>query len=356
MAINWFESMRQTYEFCIVDPETWLDSAKIDTVESCNILHDTATDTKYSGTLVVGDKDIGETYLRVYLSCIQGDQNEKFPLATFMAQSGYDTGSGTLNKYSVNAYSPLLELKDDLPPFGYSILKDRETPEAAAYHLATSYSRVNMINPGGAGQKINANFIADPNDDILTVQNKLLDMNDEFMDVDEMGRCLVNKYIEFNNLQPVWVFRDDSSSILYPEFEDDFDYYGVPNVVEVIYSGESGFIRAEIQNNNRNNRLSIPRRGRIVRQRIVNPEFIGEPTSVMVDQYARKVMSELTTVQKTVVIRHAFCGVRAGECVLLDYQSKGLHNVKAKIVRQSIECAPGTPVESTCVYNEVIGG
>ena len=37
---NWFESMRQTYEYYIVDPGTWMDTKLLTNVKSCSITRD----------------------------------------------------------------------------------------------------------------------------------------------------------------------------------------------------------------------------------------------------------------------------------------------------------------------------
>lgn len=47
-------------------------------------------------------------------------------------------------------------------------------------------------------------------------------------------------------LQPVWEFNDDDGSILYPDISTNRDMYGIPNVVEVSYSGTMIIIIREL--------------------------------------------------------------------------------------------------------------
>lgn len=65
--VDWTKSMQQTYEFYKVDPLTWLDDAKINTIKSCTINRDSGDETLGSATFD-GDEMDGEFYIRVYLS------------------------------------------------------------------------------------------------------------------------------------------------------------------------------------------------------------------------------------------------------------------------------------------------
>ena len=39
---NWKESMQQTFEYYIVDPDTWMDTKKLDNVKTCTINRDSS--------------------------------------------------------------------------------------------------------------------------------------------------------------------------------------------------------------------------------------------------------------------------------------------------------------------------
>ena len=47
---------------------------------------------------------------------------------------------------------------------------------------------------------------------------------------------------------------------------------------------------------------------------------------------------------------HAYCPVRVGDCVRLNYSRAGLENVKAKVISQSITCESGCPVSEKAVF------
>ena len=56
-----------------------------------------------------------------------------------------------------------------------------------------------------------------------------------------MGRILFAPEQDVSSLQPIWTYNDDNSSILYSDISVDHDLYGIPNVVEVVYSKYNNF-------------------------------------------------------------------------------------------------------------------
>ena len=72
----------------------------------------------------------------------------------------------------------------------------------------------------------------------------------------------------------------------------------------------------------------------------------------MVDEYAQRLLRELSTVQSTVTYTHGYCPVRIGDCVRLNYERAGVTDVKARVIRQSIKCEQGCPVSETAVFTK----
>ena len=83
---DWTQSMQRTYEYYIVDPGTWRDVQKLDTVKKCTINRDSTVDTLGSATFDIVDS-VGESYIRVYLITIQNGIKEKHPLGTYLVQT-----------------------------------------------------------------------------------------------------------------------------------------------------------------------------------------------------------------------------------------------------------------------------
>ena len=56
---DWSKSMQQTFEYYVVDPGTWRDKQRIDTIKSCSIQRDSGLDTLGSATIDIADS-LGE--------------------------------------------------------------------------------------------------------------------------------------------------------------------------------------------------------------------------------------------------------------------------------------------------------
>ena len=174
--------------------------------------------------------------------------------------------------------------------------------------------------------------------------------------LDEMGRILFLPEQDTASLQPVWTYDDSNSSILYPDFDMDHDLYGIPNVVEVLYSGESGYYYSRVENNDENSPISIKNRGREIIHRVTNPDISGNPTQDYIDQYATKLLRELSCLEYTISYTHGYCPVRIGDCVRLNYERAGITDVKAKVINQTIKCESGCPVTEKAVFTTNLWG
>lgn len=170
--IDWSASMQQTFEFYEVDPSTWKDKKLITIVKTGNINRDAEVETRGSATFDITES-VGECYIRVYLISIQGDERDKRPLGTFLAQTPASSFDGKTRNVSMDAYTPLLELKEKNPRVGYFIAKNEDVMEFA-YNLTSSNVRAPVIKPVTPSNKLTNNFIADMNDNWLTFINDLI--------------------------------------------------------------------------------------------------------------------------------------------------------------------------------------
>ena len=128
--VDWTSTMQQTFEYYIVDPKTWKDIELIDTVKSSTIQRDAEAETLGSATIDMTES-VGESYIRIYLITIQNGLRERHPLGTFLVQTPSLNFNGRLQNISVDAYTPLIELKESPPPLGYSILKNSNVMDFA---------------------------------------------------------------------------------------------------------------------------------------------------------------------------------------------------------------------------------
>lgn len=348
---DWLSSMQQTFEYYTVDPGTWKDIRRIDNVRSCTISRDTDAETLGSAVLDITES-LGECYVRVYLVTIQNGVREKHPLGTFLIQTPVSSFDGKVRSMSVDAYTPLLELKENPPPIGYSLFKGADIMESA-YKIIREQARAPVV-PAVAGEKLEYDFVANTDDTWITFLTDLIAVANYSFALDDLGRILFAPDQETAALQPVWTYNDDNSSILYPDISIKHDIYEIPNVVEVVYTTSKDYNStthyARVINDDPNSPVSTINRGRKIIYRDTNPSLNGVATAKMIDEYANKLLKELSTLEYTVTYTHAYCPVRIGDCVRLNYGRAGLNNVKAKVVSQSIKCEPGCPVTETAVF------
>ena len=350
---NWTQSMQQTFEYYTVDPGTWRDVKLIDNVKSCTISRDSEVETLGSATIDITES-VGECYMRVYLVTIQKGIKEKHPIGTFLVQTPSSSFNGKVRDVTMDAYTPLLELKENPPPLGYSLLKDENIMDAA-YRLCREHARAPVVETA-CDTTLFYDFVADPNDTWLTfISDLMINAKYEF-GLDELGRILFSPKQDINSLQPVWTYNDGNSSILYPDLTMDHDLYGVPNVVEVVYSNGSDNYYARVVNDDVNSPISTVNRGREILHRVTDPDLVGNPTENQIQEYAEQLLRELSSLEYTITYTHGYCPVRLGDCVRLDYNRAGLTNIKAKVISQSIKCKAGCQVTEKAVFTTKLWG
>jgi hypothetical protein len=350
---NWFGTMQQTFEYYIVDPGTWKDISKIENVISSSINRDGSAETLGSASINVNET-LGECYIRIYLITIQNGVREKHPLGTFLVQTPSYSFDGKTKNITLDAYTPLLELKENYPPLGYSLLKG-ENILSMAYRITREQARAPIYETTN-NQVLHTNFVAATDDTWMTFLSDLLSNAKYKFGLDELGRILFLPDQDTRSLQPVWTYTDDNSSILYPDLDIDHDLYGIPNVVEVIYSNGNEYYYGKAVNNDPNSPISTVTRGRQITHRVTNPEVLGNPTQAQIQEYAEQLLRELSTLEYTITYKHGYCPVRLGDCVRLNYKRAGLNGVKAKVISQTIDCVPGCPVTEKAVFTAELWG
>ncbi len=359
---DWTKSMKQTFEYYTVDPGTWKDDEELTKVVSCTITRDATTSTLASATMEMTES-IGEKYVRVYLVTEQATERsdgtvdnvvEKHALGTFMVQTPGTNFNGKVHTYNMDAYSPLMELKEKKPPIGYSLRKKTDIMPMA-FKLVRELCRAPVVYSQDSTELF-YDFVANTDDSWLSFLTDFLANAEFIFDLDMQGRILFAPVQDTASLQPVRTYDDSNSSILYPEVNINRDLYGIPNVVEVSYSDGDGFYYAKVVNSNKNSPTSTVNRGREIIYREVNPRLSGEPSQKQIERYAKQLLREKSTLEYTVSYTHGYCPSRPGDAVILNYERAGIKNVKAKIISQTIKCIPGCPVSEKAVYTSKLWG
>lgn len=352
---DWLSSMEQTFEYYVVDPGTWKDIRRINYVTSSSITRDISAQTLGSATIETTE-DLGECYIRIYLITIQNGVKERYPLGTFLIQTPSSKFDGKIHSYSMDAYTPLLELKEKSPPLGYSILKTDDAGKPTnimehVYRLTRENVRAPVVRTS-SDKTLYSDFVAETNDTWITFITDLLTNAKHEFALDELGRILFSPKQETASLQPVWTFDDSDKSILYHDVSVDRDLYGIPNVVEVIYSNGGECYQARVVNDDSNSPVSTVNRGREILHRVTDPNVIGNPSDDRIQEYAEQLLKSLSTLEYTISYTHGYCPVRLGDCVRINYSRAGLVDVKAKVISQTIKCEPGCPVSEKAIYTK----
>lgn len=350
---DWTSSMTRTFEYHVVDPNTWKDVRQLRNVKSCSITRDSEVDTLGSATIDTTEL-LDECYVRVYLILIQNGVEEKHPLGTYMIQTPSSSFDGRVKSISMDAYTPLIELKEKCPPFGYSLLKGVNVMDMA-YMLTRENLRAPVVKPK-CDTDLFYDFVSETSDTWLSFLSDLISNAKFIFSIDEMGRILFSPKQDTASLQPVWTFNDDNSSILQPEVTLEHDLYDVPNVVEVIYSNGSSNYQSVVVNDDPNSPTSTVNRGRRIVRRITDPDLIGDPTENQIDRYARQTLRDLSSLEYSVSFSHGFCPVRVGDCVRLNYTRADLNDIKAKIIRQTIKCTTDCQISTKAVFTKKLWG
>lgn len=353
---DWTKAMQQYYEFYTVNPDNWENDRMLHTVTSASISRDLTSDTLASATFETTEL-VGEQYIRVYFITIQNGITERFPLGTYLVQSPSVSFNGMVRSLNLDAYSPILELREKYPTIGYTVRKGTNIMGTVT-ELAKTYMRAPVVGVYADNRDSNYqtelinNYTADTDDTWYSFISKLAAKAGYSFMLDEYGR-LCFKPIEYMEAAvSKYTFNDDNSSILCKDLSIDKDIYGIPNVVMVYKTTDTGIIESVAENHEQSSPVSIEARGRRIEQRIMNPEEQIGSTQVAVDNYAQDMLRKLSAVSYTIDFTHGYCPVNIGDWVTLNYTRAGLNNVKAKIISQTIDCKPGCLIKSKAIYSE----
>ena len=106
--LDWTRSMKQEFEYYMVDNNTWEDLAKIDVITKCTIDWDYTSDTIGSAK-VTCTENFGEWYIRAYMVVTQDDVSYRRAMGTFLILTPEDNYDGKISSWDLDAYSPLID-------------------------------------------------------------------------------------------------------------------------------------------------------------------------------------------------------------------------------------------------------
>lgn len=351
---DWTKSMQQSFEYYRVDPKTWKDKEKLNHISSCSITRDLSSETLGSASFDVTEL-MDECYVREYLITRQNGFMEKFPLGTHLVQTSSYSFNGKYKKMSLDGYTPLIELKEKYPTIGYTIPKGENVIETTC-SIMSENMRGPVIKPNSLSESVlQKDFTANVDDTWMTFLSDFVQNSKYSLGLDESCRVIFRPNRSISATQPIWEFNDDNSSILCSDIDYESDIYGIPNVIELFYDSDdsrSESIHVVVKNDDPDSILSIPSRGREIIQRITNPEVPGTPSKEYLEEYARYLLKNSSTVECTITYTHGYCPVNVGDCIRLDYKRSGLTDITARVISQTINCETGCQVEETAAFTK----
>ena len=345
---DWTSSAQHSFEYYEVDPTSWMDKRRLTQVTSCSITRDISHETLGNATYETHEMPVGEFYVRTYFTPVQNGLKERYPLGTFLVQTPGKKWNGRVASYSWDAYTPLLELKDDKPPLGYTVRKNNNIMDTVSALIADN-SRIPFV-PVQDSTLLELDFTAEGNDTWLSFISSLMAKAKYSFNLDELGVTYFEKKQEIAALTPVWTYTDDNSSIIYPDISFDNDIYGVPNVVEVVYTNDGANMSSRVINDRVESPISTVNRGRVVFHREENPDFGGVPFQEELDIYAENLLESMSTIESQLSYSHGYNGVRLYDGVRLHHTRAEMLNVKAQVTSQKLNCATGLKVDETAVF------
>lgn len=357
---DWTKSMEQSYEYYTVEPTTLADVRRLTNITSSSFDRDAETETLGSA-IIDTSESLGETYVRCYLKTIQNGVTEKHPLGTVLVQTPSLSFDGKTRSISMDAYTPLIELKEKAPPLGYTVRKGTRIMDAA-YDIIRENARVpvSKIEPiyetDANGELVDKsptlqyNFVANTDDTWLTFVVDLIANAEYELGLDATGHILFLPIQDISSLQPVYTYEDGKNSIMHPDITVNHDLYDVPNVVKVLYSYGSSYKEVVVKNEDPNSPTSTINRGREIPYVDNRPSLAGYVTDEQLKAYAERLLTNLSTITYTISYTHSYCPVRVGDCVRINYNKAGLTDIKAKVISQNIRCELGCSVSERAVF------
>lgn len=346
--IDWTRTMTQRFDFYTVDPLSWRDLELVDTITKCTIDWDYSKNTIGSAKIST-TTNFGEQYIRAYLIANQDGIDYRRVMGTFLVLTPEDNFDGKISSWDLDAYSPLIELSEKYPPLGFCVPMGSNIMSTVS-QLCADNMRAPVVKTEYCPDVLAMDFVADSKETWLDFLIALASQANYKIMLNEMGEVLFIPIQPTGSLRPTAIFTNNNSSILLPTIRQTRDLYSIPNKVEVVLSNSNGFYSSVVVNDNPNSPTSVQARGRYIELRETSPNISGSPTQAQIDQYAEQLLKEVSTLEYTVTYSHGFCDTGIGEGVMLNYPEAGLNNIKAKVINQSIELAPGCTVQETAVY------
>lgn len=322
--MDWTRSLGIRWMYSVVDPSTWLDSYWLDEVASCTATWDSDTATVSSASIELSDKIPPECYVRAYCEATQDGVTERFAVGTWLVQTPSRGSDNTKATMSCQAYSPLLELQDQLPPIGWSA---SGSVDDAIYDVCSHMRAPLVASPTGV--TLASQVVAADGDTWLDVFWALCDAADIDAAIDGMGRIAPRPKVAPWALNPSITLDDRGErGILSAEATEETDLYDIPNRMEVIVSDSVKSVFGSYTNDRPESPVSTVSRGRVVSRRETNPDgLMAGCTQAQAVEFAERLLREASVLTKTWTVTAGVMPITLGDCVRLRHSMLGVDEI-----------------------------
>lgn len=331
----WTDGKQISYRYCEVDPRTWRDLRPLGAVTDCSVTRDRGSDFLGGVQMTVGEYVANEMYVREYLLATQRGVTEQVCLGTHLVQVSKLRYTGKSVLRPLSGFSPAKELDAaELPTFHQ--VRSGSDPVVAAAALMRAKCRAPVVGAAGSGVSLASPMTAERDDTPLSFVRKLLDAASMELCVDPYGRFSIEPVRDSASLQPVWEFRDDEVSILFPEADEETKWGSLPNVLRATFDVGGETLVGRAVNTDPSSALSTAVRGREVYESGDGSVLPAGSTQADADAAAMAMLRERSCDTRTIMFSHGYCPVFPGNGVLFDYTAHS-RRARLRVERQVIE-------------------
>ncbi|NEG55474.1 hypothetical protein [Bifidobacterium platyrrhinorum] len=356
---DWTKPFKVSYRVMRVSRSTGNETSRLDWVVSGgSIERNQDTDICESGSLTVeGVTDLGTDRVRIWADCQWHDGSmTSVALGTFLPNIPTRSVNGEESSSQLDLYGLLQEAADDMFETPIKIGKGRKAVDAAADILKGCNLEVAAYDPGSYTMSEDWSFGLRSDKDKDKGSTKLDAVND-LLDLagysnartDEMGRVVLQKYVEPSKRSPKWTFREGANATFLTTMTDERDLREVANVVKVTYYNTDKEYSSSAVDDDPNSEFSTVNRGRRVAHAY---EYSSIPDEVKTDEQGRKLASdkalELLRTEQSVIHRvtftHVYAPLNLTDVVDLEYPT-GKVSGRFAIRTQRVTLDAGIPIE-----------